>query len=86
MGLFNLQKRKLRGGLVTLYNCFKGDWSKVGVDLISYVISSRIGGNGLRLCPGRFSLCIRKKYFPEGFKPWIRLPQGGGKVSVPGCI
>lgn len=33
LGVFNLAKKMLREGLIVLYNCLKGDCSKVGISL-----------------------------------------------------
>ncbi|XP_074424950.1 uncharacterized protein LOC141735717 [Larus michahellis] len=76
LGLFSLEKRRLRGDLLVAYQSLKGAYKKAGEGLLRMSGNGGTRGNGLKLEMGRFRWDVRKKFFPmRVVRHWTRLPR-----------
>ncbi|CAM5146921.1 unnamed protein product [Eretmochelys imbricata] len=76
LGLFSLQKRRVKGGLIAAFNDLNGGSKEDGAQLFSVVADDRARSKGLKLQWGRSRLDIRKNYFTRKVvKHWNGLPR-----------
>ncbi|GAB0187282.1 hypothetical protein GRJ2_001193500 [Grus japonensis] len=76
LSLFSLEKRRLRGDLITMFQYLKSGYKEDGDSLLTRRHMEKTRGNGYKLLLGRFQLDTRRKFFTMRIiSHWNNLPR-----------
>ena len=82
LGLFSMEKRRLRGDLIVSFQHLKGVYKPEGNQLFTREEHDRTKGNGFKLKEDRYGLDVRGKFFTERvMRCWNRLPREAEDAS-----
>jgi len=72
----SLEKRRLRGDLITMFQYLKGGYKEDGDSLFIRSHLEKMRGNGHKLLLGRFQLDMRGQFFTKStISHWNSLPR-----------
>lgn len=74
LGLFNLEKKRLRGDLTAVCKFLMRERRGGGTDIFTVVASDRIWVNDIKLSEGRFRLDIREMFFTQIWNSEVTTP------------
>ena len=74
LGLFSLEKRRLRGDLIAAFQYLKGAYKQEGSKLFERVYNSRTRENGFKLKEGRLSWMLGESSFFSSHRVCKELP------------
>jgi len=73
---FTLEKRRLRGDPITIFQYLKGGYKEEGDSFFTRSHTEKMRGNGYILLLGRFQLDTRGKFYTrQTISPWNNLPR-----------
>ena len=84
LGLFRLEKSRLRGDLIAAFQYLNGAYKKDGDKVFNRTCRNRTRGNGFKLKEGRFRL--EEIFDSEGGETLEQVAQRGGRSPIPGKI
>ena len=76
LGLFNLEKRRLQGDLLTAFQYLEEVYKQEGNQVSVWIDSGKKRENGFKIKEGRFRLDVSGKFLTERLvRCWNRLPR-----------